>query len=48
VHLPGSSAVYAAAAKVFPGGFRGIARNWRLPFNDGETAENFIERNRDL
>lgn len=48
LHLPGSSAVYAAAAKVFPAGFKGIARNWRLPLKNGETTENFFERNHKL
>ena len=48
VHLPGSFAMYAAMVKIFPDGFRGVARNWSVPLASGETAESFLEHNRDL
>jgi hypothetical protein len=48
LHLPGNVAMYAAATKLFPDGFRGVARNWRYSLQDGETPAEFMERRHDL
>lgn len=47
-HIPGSTVVYAAAMKIFPDGFSGVARTWKVKFAKGQTPAELIESYADL